>query len=96
LKDLLILLAILGGPSLLGIILGMYFPKKIWGYAVSGLLPWLTLLCILLYQEYFVPYSGGGFSFWPIAQVTLGTVLAFLGILSYSITGYFKKRSRPA
>lgn len=53
------------------------------GIVLSGAIPWLGLLAGLLYQEYFVPYQGGGASMWPIAQLFGGTVAAVTGIGMY-------------
>jgi hypothetical protein len=54
-------------------------------WIASGLLPWLGLLASLLYQEYFVPYQGGGASMWPIAQLFAGTVAAVVGLATHAI-----------
>lgn len=54
------------------------------GVLAAGLIPWLGMLAWLLYNEYFVPYRGGGASMWPIAQLFAGTVAAAIGVASYS------------
>ena len=54
-------------------------------WVASALLPWLGLLACLLYQEYFVPYQGGGASMWPIAQLFAGTVAAGVGLAAHAI-----------
>ena len=41
--------------------------------------PWLGLLAVLLYHEFFVPYQGGGASMWPVAQLVGGTFAAVIG-----------------
>ena len=46
----------------------------------SASAPWLGVLGWLLYLEYFVPYSAGGASMWPVALVFAGTVAALVGI----------------
>ena len=72
-------------PSLLtGLLLALFFRGRI-GLILSGLLPWLGLLVMLLYQEYFVPYQGGGASMWPIAQLFGGTVAAAIGVMAYTV-----------
>jgi hypothetical protein len=53
------------------------------GLVIAGAVPWLGMLVWLLYNEYFVPYAGGGASMWPIAQLFAGTVAAAIGIASY-------------
>ena len=52
------------------------------GLFASGAVPWLGMLGWLLYNEYFVPYHGGGASMWPIAQLFAGTVAAAVGMVS--------------
>ena len=63
-----------------------YYIKGRFGAILSGLIPWLGLLASLLYQEYFVPYQGGGASMWPIAQLFGGTLAAALGAAAYFLT----------
>ena len=52
---------------------------------VGGAVPWFGLLAVLLYYEYFVPYSGGGASMWPVAQLFAGTMAAVSGTLTATI-----------
>ena len=49
---------------------------------LGGAIPWFGLLAWLLYNEYFVPYQGGGASMWPIAQLFGGSVAAVVGMLA--------------
>jgi hypothetical protein len=42
----------------------------------GGAAAWFGMLAWLLYNEYFVPYQGGGASMWPIAQLFGGTFAA--------------------
>jgi hypothetical protein len=72
-------------PSILiGFILAYFFKGRI-GIILAGLIPWLGLLGALLYQEYFIPYQGGGASMWPIAQLFGGTIAAIIGITAYIV-----------
>lgn len=50
-----------------------------WCLVLAGLIPWLSLLVLLLYYEYCASYQGGGASMWPIAQLFAGTVAALVG-----------------
>jgi len=59
----------------------------------AGAIPWSGLLAYLLIAEYVVPYSGGGASMWPVAQLVAGTAMAFSGVVSYLIV---QRRARPA
>ncbi|CAN5540719.1 hypothetical protein BH23BAC4_BH23BAC4_04770 [soil metagenome] len=59
----------------------------------AGAIPWSGLLAYLLIAEYLLPYSGGGASMWPIAQLVAGTAMAFSGVVSYLIV---QRRARPA
>ena len=45
-------------------------------------IPWCGMLAWLLYHEYFVPYSGGGASMWPVALLFAGTVAAAIGFFT--------------
>ena len=67
--------------AIAGMVCGWFLPGRravTWGGAV----PWLGLLAWLLYNEYVVPYRGGGASMWPIAQLVGGSVAAIVGILT--------------
>ena len=48
----------------------------------GGAVPWAGLLAWLLYNEFFVPYQGGGASMWPIAQLFAGSVAAVVGMIA--------------
>jgi len=50
-----------------------------WAVFLGAALPWLGLLAYLLYNEYVLPYRGGGASMWPVAQLFGGTLAAFTG-----------------
>jgi hypothetical protein len=80
-------LSILIPSIIVGIICG-YFLRYWLGLIIAGALPWLGLLAFLLYDEYFVPYQGGGASMWPIAQLFGGTIAAATGMCSYSLSRY--------
>ena len=77
-------LSILIPSAIVGLICG-YFIKHRRGVVLAGAIPWLGLLVYLLYNEYFVPYQGGGASMWPIAQLFAGTIAAVTGIGAYSL-----------
>ena len=49
---------------------------------LAAAIPWFGMLAWLLYHEYFVPYSGGGASMWPVALLFAGTVAAAVGIVT--------------
>ncbi len=59
---------------------------------LGATVPWFGLLLILLYHDYILPYSGGGASMWPIAQLVGGTVAAMIGVLSALYFGKFNHR----
>jgi hypothetical protein len=59
---------------------------------LGGAIPWFGLLGWLLYNEYFVPYQGGGASMWPIAQVVGGSVAAVVGVLAAVVVREVKAR----
>ena len=61
------------------------------GLFASGAVPWFGMLGWLLYNEYFVPYHGGGASMWPIAQLFGGTVAAVAGMIIYALLRLFNR-----
>jgi len=72
---------LIGLSALLGAACGWIIPGRrtvAWG----GAIPWFGVLAWVLYNEYFVPYRGGGASMWPIAQLIAGTVAAAVGMLA--------------
>ncbi len=63
---------------------------------VGAAVPWLGLLGYLLYNEYFVPYQGGGASMWPIAQLVAGTAAAVIGAIFSSIAWFWRSNRAAA
>jgi len=61
---------------------------------LGGAIPWLGVLAWLLYNEYFVPYSGGGASMWPIALIVAGTAAAVAGASAAGLTGMVRLYNR--
>jgi hypothetical protein len=62
------------------------------GVVCSFTVPWLGVLAWVLYNEYFVPYRGGGASMWPIAQFFAGSGAALSGIIGYAIAQRLRTR----
>ncbi|MFK7794551.1 MAG: hypothetical protein AB8B89_04310 [Gammaproteobacteria bacterium] len=79
-------------PSVIFGVITAFLLKKSWAIYVAGVIPWLGVLCAILYTEYFMPYEGGGASMWPIAQFFGGGVAAIVGIAGYLITGSIIKK----
>lgn len=48
---------------------------------------WLGMLFFLLFNEYVLPYEGGGASMWPLAQLFAGTAAAVSGLLGAVLGG---------
>ena len=67
--------------ALAGGICGLIFRGKR-AIIFGGAAPWFGVLAWLLYNEYFVPYQGGGASMWPIAQLFAGSVAAVVGVIA--------------
>ena len=67
--------------------------KGLKGIVAGAVIPWFGMLAWLLYNEYFVPYQGGGASMWPIAQAVGGSFAAFVGAVS--ATGVLILRDGP-
>lgn len=59
---------------------------------LGAALPWLGVLAWLLYNEYFVPYQGGGASMWPIALIFVGTIAAGIGAAAAGLTRMVGRR----
>ena len=73
--------AILLGSVVIGVVCGLLIRGKL-ALLAGAALPWLILLGVMLYHEYFMPYDGGGASMWPVAQLVAGTPAAILGLVS--------------
>ena len=84
--------AILIPSAIVGLLCG-YFTGGKKGLIISAAIPWFGLLVVLLYNEYFVPYRGGGASMWLIAQLFAGSIAAFTGagVCLFSRQYLFKK-----
>lgn len=55
--------------TIFGLVCGLLITRKQLGFALAICAPFAVSLSILLYNEYFVPYKGGGASMWPIALI---------------------------
>ena len=71
-----------------GLIAGLAARRLSMAVVTGAVIPWLGLLGYLLYNEYYVPYQGGGASMWLIAQLVGGTAAAVIGGF-FSATGWF-------
>jgi hypothetical protein len=80
--------------ALTGGICGLVFRGRI--VIITGAaIPWFGMLVWLLYNEYFVPYQGGGASMWPIAQLFGGTIAAVIGAAVAVSTRFIRNRYLP-
>lgn len=59
---------------------------------LGAALPWLGVLAWLLYNEYFVPYQGGGASMWPVALLFAGSIAAGVGAATAGLTRRIRRR----
>lgn len=73
-----------------GLIIALLF-NKAWAIYVAGIVPWLCVLCAILYTEYFMPYQGGGASMWPVAQFFGGGIAAIVGISGFLLAQTISK-----
>jgi hypothetical protein len=80
----LIWFAIVGGAIVVGNVVARLSSggRAAW---IAGAVAWLLMLACLLFNEYVLPYRGGGASMWPIAQLFGGTVAAAVAALSCSL-----------
>jgi hypothetical protein len=67
------------GLSLLTGVLSALLIKSRLAIIVGAAIPWLGVFAWIMYNEYFVPYQGGGASMWPIALIIAGSVAAGVG-----------------
>ncbi len=54
---------------------------------MGGAVPWCAFLGWLLYNEYVLPYQGGGASMWPVAQLFGGSAAALVGAGTAAFVG---------
>lgn len=66
-----------------------FFVKSRASIYVAGGLPWLCLFTYVLYEEFFVPYQGGGASMWPIAVLFGGAITAGTAIAAWWLAKRF-------
>ena len=69
---------------LFGLVCGRLIKQKRWAFALAVCVPILATLFILLYNEYFVPYSGGA-SMWPIGLIFVSTPAAICAGLACAL-----------
>ena len=86
-------LMILMPSAAVGFICGLVSKRRI-GVVLAGLVPWLGLMGVILYNEYFVPYQGGGASMWVIAQLFSGTIAAGVGVGAYYMCRIYVKKDK--
>lgn len=77
-------------PSALFGLLCAYYIKGRLGPFVAGIIPWLGLLCYILYSNYFE----GGVEMWQVAQLFGGTAVAVTGVISYGLGKEFFKNKK--
>jgi hypothetical protein len=85
-------LAIVLGSACIGALCAR-IPSERLSLIAGAAAPWFTLLAGLLFNEYALPYRGGGASMWPIAQLFGGAVAAVVGIGSCAVV---RSRRRKA
>jgi hypothetical protein len=83
-RQVLFMLKIVIGSILVGVAVSVLFKSKA-AVPVAALIAWLLLLAYLLFNEYVLPYRGGGASMWPVAQLVGGTVAAVVAAVSCAL-----------
>ena len=86
----LIWLSIVGGSIVVGLVIARLLKNR-FAPVAAALVAWLLLLGYLLFNEYVLPYRGGGASMWPIAQLFGGTVAAVVA----AVTCVIARAKRP-
>ena len=76
-------LSVLLPAAAVGLISGVVARKWWTGAASAVVLPWLGVQTWVLYNEFCVPYQGGGASMWPIALFLAGSAAVVTGAVSF-------------
>ena len=84
---------LVGLSVLVGILSALFF-TGVKAIVIGTAIPWFGVLAWLLYNEYFVPYQGGGASMWPVALMFAGSVAAVVGASAAGLTK-LARRNRP-
>ncbi len=92
-QEILLWATILIPSAIIGILCG-YFIKRKLGIVLAGAIPWLTLLAIILYNEYAMPYQSGEASMWLVVQLTAGTIAAITGISACIASRKYREKKR--
>ncbi|MDB5910766.1 MAG: hypothetical protein JWP34_4880 [Massilia sp.] len=71
--------------TVFGIVCGLLLKQKRLGFALVVCVPVFAILSILLYNEYFVPYTGGCASMWPVALIFCATPAVICGSLGCAL-----------
>jgi len=58
----------------------------------AHLLPPLLIFSLMSYANIFLPYKGGGASFWPIGEVVASGAALVSSIVGYFLAGYLVKK----
>ncbi len=78
-------LGLIGGSALVGCLVALTVKHHLAIYLAAGL-PWVLLLCALVYSVYFLPYDAPDASMWIVAQAIGGTVAAIVGWCAFKTT----------
>jgi hypothetical protein len=81
---------IIGLSVLAGVVSALLIKSRA-NIVVGAAVPWLGVLAWLLYNEYYVPYQGGGASMWPIALIFAGSIAALVGGGVAGFTGMIRR-----
>lgn len=80
-------------PLLFGVAVGVLLRgQRVW--YVAGGVPLLWVAGIILYQEYMLPYVGGGASMWPVALLFAGSTAALCGIAGALLGRWLRQTGR--
>ena len=77
--------------ALCGLILGRNKRDIATSYVFAGVLPWLGLLVVLMYENHNKSGKGGGAALLLIVQLTAGTLAAATGLLSCGFVNAVRK-----
>jgi hypothetical protein len=69
---------VIAGVSVVVGLVSAVLLKSRYATPIAAAVAWFSMLAYLLFNEYVLPYRGGGASMWPIAQLFAGTVAAVI------------------
>jgi hypothetical protein len=80
--------------AVFGLLCGLLIARKRLAFALTCCVPVLAILASLLYNEYVIPYTGGGASMWPIALVVCAVPAVACGCLGWAVAQFITRAGK--